>query len=86
MTSHLQSVPSALDVESTPTAVVAGNARAEMARRRVTQQRLAHRLGISQQGVSARLNGRVAFSVDELVAVADELGVTPAALLERSAS
>jgi transcriptional regulator with XRE-family HTH domain len=60
---------------------VAANVRAEMARHRVTQAQLATVLGLHQMSVSRRLNGEVPFDVNELVAVADYLGVDPAALL-----
>jgi len=60
---------------------VPGNVRAEMARRRITQATIASALGKTQQAVSARLNGKVAFDVDELATVAGVLGVDPADLL-----
>lgn len=60
---------------------VAGAIRAEMARSRTTQTTIARTLGITQQSVSRRLTGEVAFDVDELHAVADLLGVPVADLL-----
>lgn len=60
---------------------VAGNVRAEMARRRVPQTRIAAALGLTQQAVSRRLTGRVAFRSDELAVVARVLGVPAASLL-----
>ncbi|GEA79964.1 helix-turn-helix domain-containing protein [Cellulomonas uda] len=68
------------------TAIVTGNVRAEMARKRISQALVADRLRLTQQAVSNRLNGRVPFDVDEIVAVAELLEVDPAALLHRSAS
>lgn len=71
---------------------VPGNVRAEMARRRVTQAQLAEALGKTQQAVSARLNGRVAFDVNELHTVAEVLDIdvtdllTAGARTQRSAS
>ena len=61
---------------------IAGNVRAEVARRRVSQAAIAEHLGLSQPGVSRRLRGVTAFSAAELVAVAELLGVTAASLLE----
>ena len=60
---------------------VAAEVRAYMARRRMTQARLAEVLGLSQSGVSARLAGKVPFRLDELEKVADALGVHPVRLL-----
>lgn len=71
---------------ATSRAVVAGNIRAEMARRNVTQARIATRLGKTQQSVSTKLRGHRPISVDELYEIAAELGVEPAALLAGSAS
>lgn len=51
------------------------NVRAELARSGKGQKHLAERLGITQQSVSARLNGRVDFTIRELEIVADEIGV-----------
>lgn len=67
MTTQAQTVPS--------------NVRAEMARRGITQATVARALGKTQQAVSARLNGKVAFDVDELHVVAELLSLTPADLL-----
>lgn len=68
------------------TRVLTDNIRAEMARRRMPQAQLASALSMTQQAVSARLNGRTPIDVDELATIARELGVDPAALLEGSAS
>jgi len=59
----------------------AANVRAEMARRQVRQVTLAQRLGLSQAAISRRINGETEFSVAELLAVADLLGVSASALL-----
>jgi len=64
---------------------VGANVRAEMARRRITQDRVADLLGISQPQVSKRLNGDIAFDVVELDKLADLLGIPAATLLERVA-
>jgi transcriptional regulator with XRE-family HTH domain len=65
---------------------VASNVRAELARRRLSQQALAAALGVSQTHVSRRLVGKVAFDVEELHAVADFLGLRVAALLATTSS
>lgn len=64
-----------------PPSDTASKVRAEMARRQVRGSALAELLGISAQQVSARLNGRVPFTVDQLVIVARALGVPAAELL-----
>ncbi|MEJ9080734.1 helix-turn-helix transcriptional regulator [Gordonia malaquae] len=57
------------------------NVRAEMARLRVSQQKMGAALGWSQDYISRRLTGSVAFTIDELAAVAEYLGVPLSALL-----
>lgn len=66
---------------TSPTAHVAGNVRAEMGRRNVTQVQMALALGRTQAAVSRRLTGRVAFDVEELSAVAVVLDTTVAHLM-----
>lgn len=58
--------------------------RAEVARQGLTQQQLADRLGVRQWWVSKRLRGHVQVSADELVRLAEALGVEPAQLLPKS--
>jgi transcriptional regulator with XRE-family HTH domain len=67
--------------EMTAAKLVGGNVRAELARAGQTQAWLAGVLGLSQQQASERLRGKVAFRVDELIKVADALGVPVAALM-----
>lgn len=67
--------------EQTHAERVAANVRAEMARRSYSQRQLAADLGIAQQGLSQRLNGRVPFRVNELDRIAAILGVDLAALI-----
>jgi hypothetical protein len=55
-----------------------------MARSGVTQEMIAARLGIRRQNVSTRLAGVVAWTMDELAAVADLLEVPVAHLLNDS--
>lgn len=62
-------------------AIVAAEVRAELARARVPAASLAAVLGIAQPNVSRRLNGHIAFTVDEIAAVAAALRVPPAAFL-----
>ena len=60
---------------------VAASVRAEVARRKVTQQQLADLLGMHQMSVSRRLNGHTEFTVSELATVAEFLGVPVASLI-----
>ena len=71
---------------TSPSADAGANTRAEMARRGISQTQVAERLGISQSAVSSRLLGRTPFDVNELVAVAEFLGVPVSALLGEKAS
>jgi transcriptional regulator with XRE-family HTH domain len=64
---------------------VTANVRAEMARRGETQQSLADRIGMKQQGLSRRLRGETRFTVDELQRIADALEVRAAELLGATA-
>lgn len=66
---------------TTPRTTVADNVRAAMARRRVTQNALAADLDMTQQALSRRLTGAVAFNVDELHAAAAALDVPVTSLL-----
>lgn len=68
-------------MKSDPSGVVAANVRAEIARRRIRQVDVAASLGMSQQALSRRLTGEVAFDVGELHEVAALLETTAAALL-----
>lgn len=56
--------------------LVTDNIRAEMARRRVTQKDLANLLGLSQSRVSARISGKSPWQLDDLIPVAEALGVS----------
>lgn len=55
-----------------------------MARQRKTQGDLAVVLGLSQQAVSRRVSGALAFDVAELHTIADWLGVPVARLIAAS--
>ena len=52
-----------------------------MARRDMTQQALAAKLGMAQQSLSRRLRGETLFTVDDLLRIAEILGVAAADLL-----
>lgn len=65
----------AIAVNNTATAAAATNVRAEMARRGLSQKALGKEVGLSQASLSLRLNGHVAFTLDELVRIAAVLGV-----------
>lgn len=54
---------------------IAGEVRAAMARRRVTQAQLARRIGVSRTSLSERLNGAKAFNTDQLMQISQALGV-----------
>jgi transcriptional regulator with XRE-family HTH domain len=60
---------------------VAANVRAELARKHKTRKDLANQLRVGRQAVARRLNGHVAFDVDELHEIAQFLGVSIADLL-----
>lgn len=66
---------------TTPSAKTGANVRAEMARRSVTQERLAEALDLSQAAVSARLRGKTPFDINELHTIAEFLEVSLSALL-----
>ncbi|HEX7105807.1 MAG TPA: helix-turn-helix transcriptional regulator [Acidothermaceae bacterium] len=61
----------------------AAETRAEMARRRITQTALASSTGINRARLQSRLTGQTSFPVEELVAVAQALGLDAAELVER---
>jgi len=63
------------------TEVVAAEVRAAMARQRVSGSKLAGRLGIAQQSLSARLIGRVAITIDDLADIAEALDVELSSLV-----
>jgi transcriptional regulator with XRE-family HTH domain len=68
----------------TLTDAVAAEVRAEMARKRVTQGALARAIGKTQQFVSRRISGEVAFDTDDIDVIARELDVSPLDLLRRA--
>lgn len=60
---------------------VAANVRAEMARNKISQVKLAETLSVSQAAISRRLSGRVAFDIDELVRIAEAFNIPLAELV-----
>ena len=69
-----------------PGDTLAGNIRAEMARQRLTQSRVAGVLGISQAAVSRRLTGSCTISAVELQQLSELLEVPVADLLSMKAA
>lgn len=61
---------------------LSANIRAELARRGKSQGDLAELLGITRQGVSQRLLGRVDWRISELQAIAAMLGTTVGQLVD----
>lgn len=61
--------------------IVSGNLRAEMARRKISQKQLGEVLGLTQAAVSKRLRDITPWSVPELEAAAELLGVSVQRLL-----
>ena len=66
---------------ATPSAVAGINIKAEMSRRGLSQTAVGNRLGLSQAAVSSRLRGVTPFDINELVHIADLLGMTVDQLL-----
>lgn len=73
-------IPAAADFASAVTAEI----RAELARRKITAQRLAHAVGMSKQTMSRRMTGAAPFDLAEVEAIADFFGMTPSELLARA--
>jgi transcriptional regulator with XRE-family HTH domain len=64
---------------------IAGNVRKALRRAGVSERVMAHRIGLPQSNFSRRMNSDVPFTVEQLAAIAAELGVPVAALLESPA-
>lgn len=60
---------------------LAGNVRAEMARKRVNQTKLAAAMGKSQAYVSRRISGEVPMDLDDMLAITRYLGCDLADLI-----
>ena len=67
---------------STVSNAVSAELRDVLKQRRLSQATISRVLGVSQPQVSARLSGKVAWTVEELVTVAEYLGLDPAALIK----
>jgi len=71
-------------MEQTLAEAIGCGVRAELARKRLTQRRLAECLGMSQPQVTKRLAGRIEFRPSELEKAAELLGVPMTAFLPPS--
>lgn len=60
---------------------VADNVRAELARAKISQAKLASEINFTQQAISRRLSGHVSFTIDELDSIAAVLGISLITLL-----
>lgn len=59
----------------------AANIRAELARRRITQEEFAERIGMGRTSVTAMLLGQTAITLPKLQRIAEYLEVEPSKLL-----
>jgi transcriptional regulator with XRE-family HTH domain len=73
-----------VDVADNTREVIAAEVRAEMARQQKLQSALGELLGLPQQSISRRLRGEIPFRAEELVRVADWLGVPVSQFLPAS--
>lgn len=71
--------------QSLLTLYLAEELRALRARHRATQVELSALLGVSQGQISARMNGHLKLSVDELVLLAERFNTSPGQLLQVAA-
>lgn len=55
---------------------IATEVRAELGRQRKTQREVGQMLGLPQSSIALRLNGKTPFRAEELVALAEALGVS----------
>lgn len=70
-------------MQSTSSAVhvLAAEIRAHLARRQLTQHQLGEAIGLSPQSVSLRMNGRVPWTFEEVLKVAQWLEIPVASLI-----
>lgn len=73
-----------MEHEPTTREAIAAEVRASLARSAQSALWLAERSGISKTSLSLKLKGQRSFSVEELLAVADALGIDAGALLPRA--
>lgn len=69
------------DLSASVTAAVAAEVRAEIARKQISQDKLAAQVGCSRQSLNRRLTGATPFDVAELAAIAAALDVPVTAFL-----
>lgn len=71
-----------MDTTDTPSypSRVSGNIRAEIARRRLTQGEVAEIIGKSVDSIGRRYNGKLDWTLAEIAALAQYLGIDPAQL------
>jgi plasmid maintenance system antidote protein VapI len=60
---------------------IVANVRAELGRANVSAVQMAQRIEIAPATFGRRMTGEVAFSADEIVAIAEQLGIEPGVLL-----
>ena len=70
--------------DETITSVIRTNIRVAMARADVSQKDLGNAIGVSQQGISQRMHGSSRWSVEEILGVAQYLGVPVSELMPDS--
>ncbi|NMW64464.1 helix-turn-helix transcriptional regulator [Mobiluncus mulieris] len=63
---------------------LAGEIRAELARRKIQVKKLAAQIGMSREVLSNRVNGSVPFTAAELTKVANTIGISPVVLMQRA--
>ncbi|MCI6584058.1 MAG: helix-turn-helix domain-containing protein [Mobiluncus sp.] len=64
--------------------VLAREIKAELVRKGESVSDLANALGIRRATISNKLNGRTPIATDELFAISDQLGLSPAELIARA--
>lgn len=68
------------------TELVAGQVRAEMARRRISGVQLGAKIGKPPRYISRRLTGDVAFDTEDLAAISEALGIDVRDLMQTPVS
>lgn len=64
--------------------LIAGEIRAELARRKIQVKTLSEQVGMAREVLSNRVNGHVPFTAAELVKVANAIGVSAVELMGRA--
>jgi hypothetical protein len=65
--------------------IVAGNVRKALRTAGVSERVMAHRIGLPQSNFSRRMNSDVPFTVEQVAAIATELQIPLASLLDNTA-